>query len=101
LVLLVLGVASVIAIPMAGPSGSLPFIITASLCQTLWTFVGLGFAIRTALLKSPPPRIRRAWRMLLPAYVLWVLVAVLTRSSRGSSSPARPMWRGCSCRRPL
>jgi diguanylate cyclase (GGDEF)-like protein len=90
LVLLVLGVASVIAIPMAGPSGSLPFIITASLCQTLWTFVGLGFAIRTALLKSPPPGIRRAWRMLLPAYALWVLVAVCYAIFPGEQFPSPP-----------
>jgi diguanylate cyclase (GGDEF)-like protein len=90
IILLVLGVSSVVLIPLAGPWGSAQFTTTAGLCQTFWTILGLVFAIRTARLKNLPPRIKRAWQLMLGTYTLWVLTVLGYAIFPGEVFPSPP-----------
>ena len=89
-VLLVLGVAALAAIPYAGVSTSTVFRAISGSSQLLFAVLGLAFAIRTALLSGLPPRILRAWRMMLPTYLLWPVTIALYAVFPSQAFPSPP-----------
>jgi diguanylate cyclase len=88
--LLCLGVAALVAIPKAGDSRSVVFITITGSSQLVFAVLGLAFAIRAARLKTLPPRVRRAWRLMLPAYALWPLTIVGYARFQGQEFPSPP-----------
>jgi diguanylate cyclase len=89
-VLLVLGVASLVAIPLAGRSDSAVFQNLSGSSQLTFAVLGLVFAVRTARISGLPPRILRAWRMMLPTYVLWPLTIALYAVFPAQDFPSPP-----------
>jgi diguanylate cyclase (GGDEF)-like protein len=88
--LLGVGVTALMAIPEAGISSSVVFVTVTGSSQLVFAVLGLIFAIRAARLPSLPPRIRRAWRLMLPAYALWPLTIVGYAIFQGQAFPSPP-----------
>ena len=72
-----LGVAALVAVPLAGSSHSVVFMTITGSSQLVFAVLALGFALRTAVLSDLPPQVRRAWRMMLTSYALWPLTIIL------------------------
>jgi diguanylate cyclase (GGDEF)-like protein len=87
--LVLLGVLSLVAVPMVA-SGSVVFITITGWSQLVFAVLGLAFAIHAARLKNLPPRIRRAWRMMLPTYALWPTTILLYALFPGQDFPSPP-----------
>ncbi|WP_430790475.1 diguanylate cyclase domain-containing protein [Actinoplanes sp. G11-F43] len=81
--LLMLGVVTVVTVPFL-PS---TVVVTA---QLAYTVLGLFFAARAGRSADLPPRIRRAWRLMLPSYALWLIVTVLYAIYPGKPFPSVP-----------
>jgi diguanylate cyclase (GGDEF)-like protein len=56
----------------------------------LFSALGLIFAARASRLTDLPPRIRRAWRWLLPTYALWLVDVTLYAVFPGQRFPSLP-----------
>ncbi|MEV6635824.1 GGDEF domain-containing protein [Actinoplanes sp. NPDC051470] len=90
-VLLALGAFSIVAIQVSGSSTRPLFNAVAGFAQLFFAVLGLAFAIRTARLGRELPRhLRRAWRMMLPVYVLWPVTIVLYAVYPGQGFPSPP-----------
>ena len=89
LVLVVAGVVSLVAIPLAAAGSAVFQTITGS-SQLVFAVLALGFAVRAAWLKELPPRVRRAWRLMLPAYALWPVTIILYAVFAGQDFPSPP-----------
>jgi diguanylate cyclase (GGDEF)-like protein len=90
MVLLVLGIIALAAIPLSGASDSLVFVTITGFSQLVFATLALGFAVRTARLKTLTPRVRRAWLLMLPSYALWPVTIVLYGIFPGQEFPSPP-----------
>jgi diguanylate cyclase (GGDEF)-like protein len=89
-VLAVAGVAALAAIPLAGVPGFAVFETITGSSQLVFAVLGLGFAVRAARLANLPPRVRRAWRLMLPSYALWLVTIILYAVFPGQEFPSPP-----------
>ncbi|MFG1603431.1 diguanylate cyclase domain-containing protein [Actinoplanes sp. NPDC049265] len=77
-VLVGLGGFALVAIQLSGSSESALFGLVAGGAQLAFAVLGLVFALRTVRRGRALPRhLKRAWRLMLPAFALWPLTIVL------------------------
>jgi diguanylate cyclase (GGDEF)-like protein len=78
------------AIPLAAASDLPVFRTVTSSSQLVFAVLALGFAVRAARLRNLPPRVRRAWRLMLPSYALWPVTIILYAVFEGQDFPSPP-----------
>jgi diguanylate cyclase len=90
-VLLGLGAFAIVAIQLSGSTAKPLYNTVAASAQLFFAVVGLGFAIRTTRRGRDLPRsLRRAWRLMLPAYALWPLTILLYAFFPAQQFPSPP-----------
>ncbi|MFC4071476.1 diguanylate cyclase domain-containing protein [Actinoplanes subglobosus] len=90
LALVALGATTVFAIPALYEAGSSVYMTVVGGAEVLFTALGLIFATWASRLPGLPPRIRRAWRWMLPTYALWLADVILYGIFPGQPFPSLP-----------
>ncbi|GAA1581802.1 hypothetical protein [Actinoplanes couchii] len=90
LLLSALGAATVIAIPFSEAAGPDLYLTLVGGVQVVYSALGLIFAAWAGFRADLPPRIRRAWRLMLPTYALWIVVTFLYAVFPGQVFPSPP-----------
>ncbi|BEL02715.1 hypothetical protein Q0Z83_009060 [Actinoplanes sichuanensis] len=90
LALVVLGATAVIAIPALSRAGTSTYMTVVGGSEMLFSAFGLIFAAWASRLPDLPPRIRRAWRWMLPTYGLWLVDVLLYGMFPGQPFPSLP-----------
>jgi diguanylate cyclase (GGDEF)-like protein len=88
--LLVIGGLATGTIPLLGKPDSPLFLGVVGDTQLVYAALGLAFATRAAFSGRLPAQTRRAWRLMLPAYVLWLVTLVLYATTPGGYFPSAP-----------
>ncbi|GIE74794.1 hypothetical protein Aph02nite_07440 [Actinoplanes philippinensis] len=90
LVLLGLGAATTLAVPALGGADPAVYMSVVGGAEMLFSLLGLIFAALAGRLPGLPPRVRRAWRWMLPTYALWLVDVTLYAVMPAQRFPSLP-----------
>ncbi|HWS33762.1 MAG TPA: GGDEF domain-containing protein [Actinoplanes sp.] len=84
------GAVSIVAVPLSHSADRGFYLTLVGAIQMAYSALGLAFAAKAGFFTDLPPRIRRAWRLMLPTYALWVVVTLLYAIYPGLPFPNPP-----------